>query len=211
VSPPCQLFCFDRYRMPRNVEFDVEAARSKIMQEFWKKGYEGTSLTDLEGATSLVRTSLYNTFGNKTDMFLDSLKLYHEQVEKQIDDATRNGGAEVLANVIVAMMEGQGKRAGEPAGCLMVNAATQSDALDARQIQHVRDYRKMLVSKAKMVLDREQSSGRVVQDFGTESAAEFLICLVWGALAAQCLNGDDKAVASGGEVLRATIKSWLVE
>ncbi|MEL6099855.1 MAG: TetR/AcrR family transcriptional regulator [Pseudomonadota bacterium] len=195
--------------MPRNLGFNLETARAAILREFWLRGYEGTSLTDLERATSLVRTSLYNSFGNKPDMFLDSLKLYHQSVEAQIDAATNDRGIDALAEVIAAMMEGSDRTAGQPAGCLMVSAATHSAALEDRHLQLVRGYRQMLSRKARTALDRDRASGRLGPTIDIESTAEFLVCVVWGALAAQCLNEGTNPAAAGAAVLRKTMESWL--
>ena len=43
---------------------------------FWQKGYEATSVKDLENATKLKTSSLYNTFGGKEQFFLNILKHY---------------------------------------------------------------------------------------------------------------------------------------
>lgn len=195
--------------MPRNLGFDLEQARAAIMRTFWSRGYEGTSLGDLERATSLVRTSLYNSFGAKPDMFLQSLALYHETIEGQIDAATNDRGVDALCEVIAAMMEGRDKAAGLPAGCLMVGAAAQSAALEDRHLQLVRDYRRMLARKAQEALERDRSSGKLAQTFDTESAAELLVCIVWGSLAAQCLNEEANPAAAGVAVLRATMAGWV--
>ena len=195
--------------MPRSLEFDPETARAAIMGVFWTKGYEATSLSDLESATSLVRTSLYNAFGKKPDMFLDSLKLYHETIENQIDAITRGRGSEALIEVISAMMEGSDKSSQQPAGCLMVMSATQSKTIEPRHLRIVMDYRQMLVRKAKQVLERDRQSGRLARHVDPGSAAEFLVCVVWGALAAQCLSAERDAAADGADMLKLTIRNWL--
>lgn len=195
--------------MPRALEFDLQTARAAIMQVFWLKGYEATSLSDLERATSVVRTSLYNSFGKKPEMFLDSLKLYHEMIESQIEAATQGLGSEALVEVIGAMMEGSDKTAQQPAGCLMVMSATQSKTIEPRHLQIVRDYRQMLVSKAKQVLERDSQSGRLAKHVDPDGAAEFLVCVVWGALAAQCLSAERNSAAAGAAMLKKTIENWL--
>lgn len=179
------------------------------MRTFWERGYEETSLGDLERATSLVRTSLYNSFGNKHDMFLQSLTLYHQTIESQIDAATKDRGTLALCEVMAAMMEGQDKAAGMPAGCLMVSAATHRTALEDRHLQLVRDYRQMLVRKAREALERDRLSGRLAQTLDTASAAELLVCIVWGALAAQCLTDGASPAAAGVAVLRTTMAGWV--
>ncbi len=197
--------------MPRGLEFDLETARAAIMQVFWTRGYEATSLSDLEGATSLVRTSLYNSFGKKPEMFLDSLKLYHETIENQIESTTQGLGSEALVEVIIAMMEGSDKTSQQPAGCLMVMSATQSKTIDSRHLQIVRNYRQMLVRKAKQVLERDRKSGRLARHVDPAGAAELLVCVVWGALAAQCLSAERNTAAAGAKLLKETIQDWLID
>ena len=197
--------------MPRALEFDPETARAAIMQVFWTRGYEATSLSDLEQATQLVRTSLYNSFGKKPEMFLESLKLYHETIESQIDSITQGRGSEALADVISAMMEGSDKSSSQPAGCLMVMSATQSNTIAPSHLQIVKDYRQMLVRKAQQVLERDKQSERLAPHVDPEEAAEFLVCVVWGALAAQCLSAERNTAAAGAKLLKETIQSWLID
>ncbi|WP_311947166.1 TetR/AcrR family transcriptional regulator [Mucilaginibacter terrae] len=62
--------------MPRIIEFDESTMISKAQRVFWKKGYNATSMKDLEKATGLNPGSIYNTFGNKHELFLLCLKDY---------------------------------------------------------------------------------------------------------------------------------------
>ena len=91
----------------------------------------------------------------------------------------------------------------------MVMSATQSKTIEPRHLQLVRDYRQMLVGKAKQVLERDRQSGRLARYIDPEGAAEFLVCVVWGALAAQCLSGGRDAAADGADMLKMTIQNWL--
>ena len=93
---------------------------------------------------------------------------------------TQGLGSEALAEVVIAMMEGSDKTVQQPAGCLMVTSATQGKTIEPRHLQIVRDYRQMLVDKAKQVLERDRQSGRLARSVDPEGAAEFLVCVVWG-------------------------------
>jgi TetR/AcrR family transcriptional repressor of nem operon len=62
--------------MPRNVEFNEEAAIQKAMEIFWKKGYNGTSLRDLTEAMQINSSSLYNTIGDKQELFVRCVQHY---------------------------------------------------------------------------------------------------------------------------------------
>src|SRR2546430_2740480 len=48
--------------MPRPKSFDEDAVLDQAVNLFWERGYEGTSLADLETHLGLGRQSLYNTF-----------------------------------------------------------------------------------------------------------------------------------------------------
>ena len=64
--------------MARSVEFDEQLAVSKAMDVFWKKGYNGTTMRDLTEAMGINSSSLYNTIGDKHELFVRSLKHYTE-------------------------------------------------------------------------------------------------------------------------------------
>jgi AcrR family transcriptional regulator len=64
--------------MGRNREFDINQALDAALFVFWKKGYEGTSYTDLTQATGVKRPALYSAFGNKEALFLRVLERYYE-------------------------------------------------------------------------------------------------------------------------------------
>ncbi len=56
--------------------FDTEKALFKAMQIFWRKGFLGTSLTDLTRAMGINRASLYAAYGNKKALFRKALENY---------------------------------------------------------------------------------------------------------------------------------------
>ncbi|WP_059050604.1 TetR/AcrR family transcriptional regulator [Paenibacillus senegalimassiliensis] len=62
---------------PRAFE-EIEVLR-KAMELFWSKGYEASSLNDILHATGLSKSSLYETFGNKHDLFIRAFQLYRDE------------------------------------------------------------------------------------------------------------------------------------
>lgn len=64
----------------RNKSFVPDDALHLAMLRFWEKGYEATSMQDLQDAMGIKRQSLYDTFGSKHELFMSSLRYYHEHV-----------------------------------------------------------------------------------------------------------------------------------
>lgn len=64
--------------MPRLEEFNRESVLKQAMNVFWEKGYNGTSMQDLVDATGLNRSSIYNSFGSKLQLYQVTLCHYQK-------------------------------------------------------------------------------------------------------------------------------------
>ena len=56
--------------------FDEQRVLAQIVDVFWEKGFEGTSMDDLVKRTGLNKGSLYTCFGNKEEIFKQALRQY---------------------------------------------------------------------------------------------------------------------------------------
>lgn len=57
-------------------QFDTNAALDSALAVFWRQGYELTSMQDLVSAMGINRASLYDTFGNKHELYKKALQRY---------------------------------------------------------------------------------------------------------------------------------------
>lgn len=67
--------------MVRPREFDEAEVLDQAVEVFWSRGYEGTSISDLEAATGLGRQSLYNAFGGKKELFARAVERYRTRAD----------------------------------------------------------------------------------------------------------------------------------
>ncbi|HAV5025360.1 TPA: TetR/AcrR family transcriptional regulator [Acinetobacter baumannii] len=65
--------------MARPQEFNRVLVLQQAMSIFWKYGYEKTSLAELLKITGLSKSSLYSSFGDKRQLFLEAFDLYRSQ------------------------------------------------------------------------------------------------------------------------------------
>ncbi|HUT39882.1 MAG TPA: TetR/AcrR family transcriptional regulator [Gammaproteobacteria bacterium] len=118
--------------MARTKQFDERQVLLAAMLVFWEKGYEGTSILDLEQATGLGRTSIYNTFGNKRALFEQVLACYKESVMASLFTAMdsvpdiREGISRLLITALDVNYDEQ-----YPGGCLVVLSVLESGQHDA--------------------------------------------------------------------------------
>lgn len=106
-------------------EFCARDALDAAMEVYWRKGYEGASLSDLTEAMKITRPTLYSTFGNKETLFRRALDRYETEHLAYVSDALK---APTLRDVVEGLLNGALAAAvseGHPAGCLMVMNAMQ--------------------------------------------------------------------------------------
>ena len=65
--------------MPRPTTFDPDKILDRAMLTFWTYGYASTSIDDLVKQTKLLRGSIYNTFGDKHALYIQTLKRYGQK------------------------------------------------------------------------------------------------------------------------------------
>lgn len=116
--------------MGRPREFDEDEALGNILDVFWAKGFEGTSMSDLETATGLRKGSLYAAFGDKRAMYLKALELYgRTAIDKAVSvlrgiDAPERRIGKFFQAAIDAVVENDRR------GCFLCNASIDQAALD---------------------------------------------------------------------------------
>jgi AcrR family transcriptional regulator len=115
--------------------FDADGALEHAMQVFWKKGYEGTSLSDLTEAMSINRPSLYAAFGNKEALFRKVMDRYGRGCASFLCEALKEPKARGVAEKILRGTAEFLADPNHPPGCLALHGALAcgDDAKTVRQ------------------------------------------------------------------------------
>lgn len=164
----------------RPQQFDPDEVLDRAMGVFWRHGYEGSSLAELEAGTGANRSTLYNSFGGKRGLFLDALSQYTRRLGEQML-APLEDGDEGLADLhaflerFAAQLEGP---AG-PDGCLMVNTMTELAGSDPAVVSQVDVYLERSRAALRAALRRAAQRGEI-REAGQEARADALLALVLG-------------------------------
>src|SRR5580700_1978284 len=103
--------------------FDPDEALDAALRVFWKKGYEGTALSDLTAAMGINRPSIYATFGNKEALFRKALDRYNAQITGYTAEALKEATARAVAERSMVGAADLLSCPENPKGCLMVQGA----------------------------------------------------------------------------------------
>jgi AcrR family transcriptional regulator len=115
--------------------FDRDTALAAAVEQFWRTGYEETSIAMLTRAMGVTPPSLYAAFGDKDSLFAEASALYFRRSCEAVDRAaarptTREAIATMLDDTARAHTDTE-----TPPGCLML---TEPRLAAQRQVLHGR-------------------------------------------------------------------------
>ena len=161
--------------MPRQREFDREAALARAMDAFWTKGYAATSVEDLVDRMRIQRGSLYATFGDKRSLFLHALERYQRVVARELLEALEAPGSGLAA--IRRFFRLRVERAldrSRPPGCLVTNSAVELARRDPGAADRVGGSLARLDTAFLGALERARAQGELAPTRDLRALARFL-------------------------------------
>lgn len=165
--------------MGRPRSFDSDEILDKAGEAFRSKGFEATSVEDLEKATGLRRASLYGAYGDKRALFLACLRRYDSTRALGIlaDLERAPTGRAALERLFAAVVS---QASSDACGCLIANAANQNAAGDAAVARCVSDNRRRLEGGLAAAILRGRADGSLKGGGDARPAARFLFAAVLG-------------------------------
>ena len=177
---------------PRKAE--PEVALAAAMNAFWTKGYEATSMSDLTEATGLHKASLYQTFGDKHQLFVSALKLYFNKTAKAQKDS-RNGEENPI-KAIKASVDSTIDQCAQGKGCLAVNSLIEVAPFDAEIDRILKQFRQRLDKHLASLVDEAKKKKLVAKSIDTKEAVRLISVFLHG-LSANMASGMSANKARG--------------
>jgi TetR/AcrR family transcriptional repressor of nem operon len=162
-------------------KFDEDEVLEKICHIFWRKGYAATSLNDIIEATGVKRQSLYNAFGNKDDMFLQSFERYLGMINDTVFRIIEAGDGHLSDNVrkILTAFTRVVVDQNSPAGCFITNTAVEFGYRRREKItSRLRKHFHGIEDKIYKMLKTAKSNGTLAKDRDPRGIAQFLVASV---------------------------------
>ncbi|CAM3215676.1 helix-turn-helix transcriptional regulator [Corallococcus sp. ZKHCc1 1396] len=195
--------------MARTRAFDETVAVRAALGVFWSRGYEATSLSDLESATGLNRSSLYQAFESKRALFSRAITLYLQEViaPRLVVFAAGTPGLEQVTAYFesLATTMGTAPPTLTRRGCLLVNTATELAPHDAEAHRAVEDYRALLSGHLTRALEGAARAG-VMPRKAVARRVELLVGAVIGVLVTARV--DPSAAAKLARAAASEVAGW---
>jgi AcrR family transcriptional regulator len=193
--------------------YDRETALKAMRDAFWNKGFAATSLDDLCTATHMNRPSLYNAFGDKTQIFRAVLEHYIEYLRvryKAAFDAKLpliKGLYHVYETALRVYIDDHDK----PLGCLMMNVALTDTVIDPSLAAIINKAMLDLQMGFRRRLLRAQDAGELAHDANID-ALTVLTSSMHSALSVRVRAGESyevlcQYVRNGMALIPATRKT----
>jgi len=167
--------------MSRPRSFEEDAVLDQAVQLFWERGYEGTSLADLEAHLGLGRQSLYNAFGDKQTLFLKALERYQRGVvEKRFGHLTAPGaGLDAIRAFFKASVESL-TAPGPRRACLIANTILERGSQDADALLRCNHARAELERGFRRTLAQAKAREELPEGLDVEATATLLVIQSYG-------------------------------
>jgi TetR/AcrR family transcriptional repressor of nem operon len=165
----------------------AEKTREFIIEKsapiFNRKGYAGTSLSDIIDATGLTKGSIYGNFENKDEVAIAVYNYNIKALEKRLDEAMQEKTA--AYDKLIAFTEyyrNGWKKMFERGGCPIQNASIEADDNLSFLKKDVQQSIKNWVGRIKAVIEDGQKTGAFKKNIDAQECAYTIITMLEGGI-----------------------------
>jgi AcrR family transcriptional regulator len=191
--------------MARPRQFEEERAVEAAMRAFWERGYEATSTQELCEATGLGRSSIYNTFSSKHDLFTRALTLYMDVRTANLVEVLEDAERPVRERLRTVLGWAVRSPEDDPVGCLVVNTMIELAPHDAEVAERLRADQAKRFAALRGAIEAGQRSGEIDAGRDAGALAHFMVAAVSGMRVAARGGADEPTLRAIADTAMAAI------
>ncbi|URN06397.1 TetR/AcrR family transcriptional regulator [Actinomadura madurae] len=166
--------------MARPRKFDEGRAVEAAMRAFWTAGYEATSTQELCAATGLGRSSIYNTFASKHELFVKALSHYMDVRTTRLIELLKDDAKPIRERLRTVLEWAVAPDEDDPSGCLVVNATVELGPHDPDIAERLGRDRRRRLAALKAAIERAVQAGEIDPVKDADALAHFMISTISG-------------------------------
>ncbi len=193
--------------MGRRKSYSRDEAAERALQTFWEKGYERTSLRDLEAATRVTRHGLYDRCKDKQGLFGECIEHYCSSNEAMLGEIAGEG-FDGLLGLIGRFAEPESDDNNCRYGCLVVTSLLERDGLSPEVRLRLKGYISYLLEHIRSVLDNDRRAGKLRAELQIDECVEFMHLFLVGLPTMSRISSDDSGMRLAARAAMSTMQSW---
>lgn len=171
--------------------FDVDQALDRALDVFWRHGYEGAGISQLTSAMGINPPSLYNTFGNKQELFRQVLDRYADGPAIYMKEAFAEPSARKVVERLLHGGADATTRPDCPPGCLTLQGGLAASPAGEKAVSELAGRRAAGETALRTRVEAARDEGELPAGSDPADLARFFATVFQG-LAVQAAGGASR-------------------
>jgi len=181
-------------------QFDRDEVLGRALHLFWDKGYEAVGVSELLEHMQIGRQSMYDTFGNKRELFMQALQAYQQQQISAVRGILTAPGSP-LENIRKTFAYWE-QMVTEGKGCLLGNSSCGTGSQDESVCRMLCQGMRSIRDAFRDALARARDAGELGADLDPDEVADLIVTTGQGAALLSQVPGNTDIVFSGWRGLK---------
>jgi len=186
--------------MARSRQFDRGKALQAATRLFWTRGFAGASADDLIKEMGIARQSLYDTFGNKRDLYLEALRSYSTGNVSALIQILREEKSPCEALKRLLLAPALISREEREMGCFGINSICEFGVSDPDVVGAIEGSRVALSAAIGALIDEAKRKGEIPGNIDTRAANNYIGCVTAGLKVAGRAGASSEMLREMGEM-----------
>lgn len=181
--------------MPKTETFNKETVIKQATEVFHNKSYSLTSMQDLVDATGLNRSSIYNSFGSKLDLYMECLKSYRSEFKCRVEELTIAAKTPIKAIESIFLLNIKNNLTNN-AGCLINNCTSEMANQEVTIKGFLNNNHENMIKLFEDLIEKGQHEGSINTNKSSSQYALYLLNSLQGLSISGIIMNDYKHLES---------------
>ncbi len=194
--------------MPKVETFNREFVIQEAVKTFHSKGYNLTSMQDLVDATGLNRSSIYNSFGSKLDLYIECLHKYQKDTKEDIEEIMVKSYSSIstIQRIFCLNMADVLSQNNNDNGCFFNQCTTEMANHEDRIKFFLIENQVSMVQLFEDIVEQGQKNESINKNKNASEYAIYLVTALQGLRISGVLMNDNKQLKSIVETILSVLE-----